>query len=172
MFIKKLIGNPAKLSVCIILLLITMQCANKSASVSGLPDNILGIELGMNKEDAENRLKEIGKFSRQEEKRQELWSLKDNSHFGYIALGYDRENQVRYVAAIANPKGGKLMRFDEIGDLSKAKKEVVGQFHRYVWEVPAKNETSQYSVTVYGQDKEFLSNFIIAKPQNEEEEEE
>lgn len=172
MFIKKLTDKTLKASVFVVVLLITIQCASKSASAPDLPDNILGIKLGMNKEDAEKHLKEIGKFSRDEAKRQQIWSLNNDPHFGYLALGYDKENQVRYVAAFAKPKGGKLMRFDEVGGLKLAKEEIVGEFHRYTWEVPAQKENSSYSVIAQGNNLDYLSMFTLAKPQNKGDEEE
>ncbi len=172
MFMKKHSGKLSKLSIFIVLLLVTTQCANKSAPTSGLPDNILGIKLGMSKENAETRLKEIGKFSRDEEKNQQIWSLNNNPHFGYVAVGFDTENQVRYVAAFAKPKGGTLMRFDEVGDLKAAKEEVTGEFHRYTWEVPAEHENFSYSVIAQGNNSDYLSMFTLAKPQNKDEEEE
>lgn len=172
MVLKKLTTKLLRLSVFIVFLLVTTQCAPNSAAISDLPDNILGIKLGMNRKDAENRLKEIGKFSRDEAKNQQIWSLNDDPHFGYLTLGYDKENQVRYVAAIAKPKGGKLMRFDEVGNLKAAKEEVVGSFHRYIWEVPARDENSSYSVIAQGNTSDYLSMFTLTKPQEKDDEEE
>lgn len=168
MFITKTL----KISVFIFVLLLTMQCATQSAPVIKLPDNISGIKLGMNKDEAEDHLKEIGKFSRDENKNQQIWSLNENPNFGYIALGYDAENRVRYVAAFAKPKGGKLVRYDEIGDLKTAKEESVGQFHRYTWQVAEQNGNPAYSVVAQGNTQDYLSTLTLAKPPNKADEEE
>ena len=172
MLTREITDRTLKLCIFVFVLLITMQCATKTAPASALPDDVLGIKLDMSKADAEQHLREIGKFSRAEPRRnQQVWTIKNNPYFGYLAIGYDREDKVSFVTGIADPRAKQKMRFAEVGNLETAKKEVIGPNNRYIWEVPAKNGNSQYSVMVYGQDKEFLSTFTITKPQNEEEEE-
>ncbi len=158
-------------SCLIVLSLVFLQCGG-TKPINILPSDILGISPGMSKDDAVRHLKEIGKLSREEEKQQEVWSLKDNPAYGYLAVGYDRENQVRYITAFAKPKDGQAKRFDEIGDLKQAKAEVAGANHRYIWEVPPQDGISEYSVIAQGNNADHLSMLTITKPRSNEEEEE
>lgn len=160
------------LGIFVVVLLTLMQCATKNASVASLPKDILGISVGMSKENAEQHLREIGKFMREESKRQQVWILNNNLSFGYIALGYDENNQVRYVTAIAKPKDGKPMFFKDIGDLSAAKEEIAGPNYRYTWQVPANENNSGYAVTAQGANAEFLSLYTLSKPNSSEKESE
>ena len=166
-----LIGRALFLFVCVAVPFAVLQCGGKTANAS-LPREIFGISPGMSKDDAVRHLKEIGKLSREEEKRQQVWSIKDDPSFGYLAVGYDRENQVQYVTAFTKPKDGQVKRFDEIGDLTAAKKEVAGPNHRYIWEVPPQNGNSEYSVVAQGDNADHLSMLTITKPRSFEEEEE
>lgn len=172
--LKRLTFKNLGASILFVLLLTTIQCATKATSPPNLPDNILGIKPGMSKDDAEKRLRDIGKFSRDEVKRQQVWSLRDDPHFGYVGIGYDKENQVQYITAIAKIKGGQLMRFTEVGDIKAAKEEIAGANHRYIWEVPAREGGFPYSVIAQGNNADYLSLFTLVKPEdkNEEEEEE
>lgn len=137
------------------------QCASKTAP--DLPKDILGINIGMNKEDAEQRLREIGKFERADRKRQQVWSLRNNPHFVYLSIGYDENDQVRYVTAIAKPKGGQPMRYSDVGDISTAKKEIVEPNYRYIWQVPANENALSYHVIVQGTQPEVLSLYTLSK---------
>lgn len=150
------------------------DCARKGASAD-LPKDILGVGVGMSKEDAEHRLREIGKFSRDDVKNQQLWFVRDDPHFGSLAVGYDKENRVRYVAGIAKVKGGELMRFSQVGDVKSAKAEIVGPNHKYVWDVPAANSKPAQTIIAQGNNADYLSMLTLAGSsagENEEDEEE
>lgn len=157
--------------VFVFLSLFATQCGGAKTNLD-LPNDIFGISPGMNKEDAVRHLKEIGKLSREEEKRQQVWSLKNDPTYGYLAVGYDKDDQVRYVTAFAKPKDGQPKRFDQIGDLAKAKKEVTGPNHRYIWEIPVQKGKPEYSVTAQGDNADNLSMLTLSKPVGVDEDEE
>ncbi len=161
-----------KFILLIVLLVTILQCSNKT--VAELPKNILGISVGMNKDDAERRLREIGKFSRDEVKQQQVWSVRDDPHFGSVAVGYDNDNRVRYIAGIAKAKGGEPMRFSQVGDVSAAKAEIVEPNHKYVWEVPEKNGNPAHTVIAQGNNADYLAmlTFVNSASKNEGDEEE
>lgn len=125
----------------------------------------------MDKADAQRHLKEIGKLIREDEKRQEVWVLKENPTFGHLGIGYDRENRVQFVTAFAKPKDGQPMKYEEVGDLTAAKKETVGAYNRYIWDVSTGKDEG-YSVTAEGGEADHLSMLTISKPNNGEDEEE
>ena len=167
---KQIFGKSFAAYVLIALLLIMPQCASKTATAQ-LPKDIFGISVGMNKDDAEARLREIADFKREERKRQQVWYLKDDPSFGYLAFGWDENSQVRYVTAIAKPKGGKLIPYTDIGDISKAKQEITGPNHRYTWEIPAQDGKPAYLLIVHGKTPEHLSMYTLSKMFDAEEEE-
>lgn len=118
----------------------------------------------MNKEDAEKHLEEIAVFERDERKRQQVWKLKSDSHFNFIAVGYDENDKIRYATAFADKKTAKeKIRFSEVGDLLKAKQEIVEPHYRYIWEVPANGERPAYFVNIYGDNAEFVTTYTLSK---------
>ena len=154
-------------------------CGNKAKmSSADLPRDILGVSVGMNKDDARKRLEEIAVFERDEPRNQQVWKMKDNSRFGYVAVGYDKENQIRYVTAIVDKDAVKQkIRFSDVGDISTAKQEIVAPHHRYIWEVAATDGKPAYFVNIYGDNAETVTIYSLSKKyeegeQSEEEESE
>ena len=167
-----MITRKLGLSVLILLLLAGIQCATRSAPE--LPRDILGIGIGMTRADAQKRLEEIALFERNERKNQQIWRLKDDSHYSHLAVGYDANNQVRYVTAFAD-KSKTQIPFSDIGNLSKAKTEIIEQHHTYIWEVPSTDGAAAYFVNVYGDNPKFLTTYSLSKkltPNKSEEDEE
>lgn len=157
--------------VCLLSALI-VSAAACSKPAPDLPKDILGVRVGMNKADADRHLRETAKFNREDDQSEQLWSLSGNPNFDYLAIGYDRDKQVRYVTAIAKSKDGKPVLFNDVGDLTKAKKEVVGLHHRYTWEIAASEKQPAYLVIAQGGNAESLSLYTLTKPRNPEEQEE
>jgi len=156
--IRKVIG----LVFTVVILLTTLQCSAKIAP--NLPKDILGISIGMSKADAQQRLEEIATFESGGRKVGQLWKLKNDPHFSSIAVDYDKENRVRFITAFVEKTTAKeKIKFTEVGDLTKAKAEIVEPHHRYVWEVPAEGDKPAYVVNVYGVDAEFVENYSLAK---------
>lgn len=160
---RRTIGDKLVLSSLIILLLTMSQCAWKAQTKVKLPNDILGISVGMSKGEAEKHLNEIAKFERDERKRQQIWRLKNDPHFSKLGIGYDEEYRVRYItlfvdAAIATER----IRFTDVGDLSKAKAEIVAPHYRYIWEVPSIDGKPAYTLNIYGDNPEFVTIYSLS----------
>ncbi len=75
-----MIKRVSAIQLLLSLLLTMSQCA-RGRRVE-LPRDILGIYVGMKREDAKRRLEEIAKFERYELKRQEVWKMKPSALMG------------------------------------------------------------------------------------------
>jgi hypothetical protein len=120
--------------------------------------NILGISLGMKQSAAERRLKEIAVLSRNEEKRQQVWLLKNDRRFDYLFVGYDAKNKVRYVTALATGKNAAAERvlYSSVGDIAKARAEISPVSRKYVWQIKDKKNKPVYEIIVAGRDEKYL----------------
>lgn len=153
----------------ILLLLLTMpQCATNNLSAANLPGDIFGISVGMDKADAMRLLEDSAFFERDERRRQQVWRLKSNPKYGFVLIGYDKENKVRYVTAVAREKGGTKVRYDEIADLKLAKTENLGQGRRYTWLVGQRGDKPEYIVIAQGNEADFLTLYTISQAFGEE----
>lgn len=124
---------------------------------------IMGIKIGMSADAARERLRKIGKLEKEERKQQEIWHLNADERFEYLIVGFDKEyKQVRYVTAKAREKG-KLMRYDEVLDLNKAKKAFTPNNYKYYLDVAARDKRPGYTVTVRGTDPNHLRYYSIEK---------
>lgn len=157
-FIEKNVGKKIKSAVLLLSLFVFAQCAKPAPE---LPKDILGIGIGMNRDDAQKRLTEIAEFGRDEEKRQQVWQLKNDPNFDSLFVGYDRNNRVRYVTVVAK-EGGKT-RYTDIGNLEAAQKQIAQPNQRYVWEVAARDDAPAYQVIVYGNKPEYLNLFSLKR---------
>jgi len=136
-------------------------CAAKTSP--DLPKDILGISVGMSKADAQRRLEEIATFESEGRKVGQLWRLKDDPRFSNIAVAYDANNQIRFVTALVEKTTAKQrIKFTEVGDLTKAKAEIVEPHYRYIWEVPAEGGEVAYIVNVYGANPEFVDIYALS----------
>jgi hypothetical protein len=169
---RKVMSSKFMSGGLIVLLLSISQCATKTPSKANVPNELLGISIGMNKEAAKKHLEEIAQFERDEGKRQQVWRLKNDPHFSELAIGYDEENQVRYITTFVDPSSAReRIRFTEIGDLSKAKQEILAPHYRYIWEVPASDGKPAYFVNVYGDNPDFLLHYSLSGKAGASEEE-
>lgn len=135
-----------------------------ACSISQKPaTEFLGLRVGMDKAVAKAHLNEISTFSRSEGRSQEIWKLNDNARFDTVAVGF-REDKIRYVTAFVNKEEATdRVPFSSVGDLKKAKAEVMEPHHRYDWSVPASGAESACSITAYGDDPEFLTIYTVAE---------
>ncbi len=170
------IGVKSKVFIFILSVLLMSQCASRQETVKGnLPTDIRGIKLNMSKEDAHKRIKEIAKLKEEAERGQEVWTLTNDPNFNYLILGYDKEDKVKFITTILEKTsvGSKdRIKFADIGDLSKAKKESVGNINKYIWNVEESGGMPEHQVYTYGEDAENLIHFSLAKKMDKEEEEE
>ncbi|CAN5476359.1 hypothetical protein BH10ACI1_BH10ACI1_17030 [soil metagenome] len=152
----------------------TTNCSTNSVSGSAnLPNGLVGLKLEMSKEDARKQLLEIGEFISDAKKNQQLWRLKNDSHFSQIAVGFDKENKIRFITAfVEKDKASEQIRFDEVGDLKNAKAEILPPHYRYTWNVSAEDAVPAYFVSIYGDNPEIVTMYSIGKTSSTNEEEE
>lgn len=70
------------------------------ASDEGRRRDLLSVHLALTKQEAQNRLKDIGVFERDEPKQQEIWEIKDE-RFSHVIVGFDKGEKLRPVTAVA-----------------------------------------------------------------------
>ena len=127
---------------------------------------ILGISLDMSRDAARARLQSIGSLEREDRKRQEVWTIRDE-RISHLLVGYDMENRVRYVTAIARTDGPR-MRYQEVADTNSAKHAVVQGNHKLTWEVDARHGRFGYIIIARGHDPEYLDSYSVKKADQEE----
>lgn len=159
---KKAIIYRFVLSGLTILLLSISQYATKSQTRSSLPREIVGLTLGMSRADAQKRLEQIGEFERDDRKQQQVWRLKDDPRYSHIVLGFDASEQVRYLTAFVDRSKARIL-FSDIGDITKAKQEIVEPHYKYTWEVPVADGKASYLVVAYGNEPDLLSSCSLSK---------
>ena len=156
--------RKSKSFVLIIFLLVSTHCAAKTETTAELPKDLRGISVGMSKTDARPRLEEVADFVSEDRKTGQLWQLKNDPYFRHLAIGYDKENKVRFVTGLVDAATAKQrMRFADVGDLSKAEREINEPHHRYYWKVEAADGKPAYFVNIYGADPEFLSTYSLSE---------
>jgi hypothetical protein len=127
---------------------------------------IMGITLEMSREVARARLQSIGSLEREDRKRQEVWTVKD-ARISHLLVGYDMENRVRYVTAIARPDGPHI-RYQEVADTKSAQRMAVQGNHKLTWEVDARRGRFGYVIIARGHDPEYLDSYSVKKADQEE----
>ncbi len=126
---------------------------------------ILGISVGASKTKVKARLQEIGKFVRDESKRQEVWEVRD-PRFSHLVVGFDAKETLRYVTAVAREdKEAKRVAYAEVGDLKSARQAgspAINNFN-YEWTLPAEKDAPAVLLIVRGRDPEFLSTYSLKR---------
>ncbi len=150
--------------------LITFGCSNLSRNQ---PDSdILGIRIGMSRQDTIKRLNEIGKLDREERKQQEIWTLNNDPHYSHLIVAFDKEKQlVRFITAKARENGTRL-RYSDVMDISNANLTSSANNYKYIQEVQAKELTVGYTKIASGTDSNYLTYFSLKESNSFEEEEE
>lgn len=126
---------------------------------------ILGIRAGMPKAAVTKRLQEIGKFVRDERKRQAIWEVRDPS-FSHLIVGFDAKDTLRYVTAVAREdKEAKRVAYSDIGDLKQARQagDVAIKNFNYEWDLAAAKTEPQSLVSARGRDPEFLTTYSLKR---------
>ncbi len=122
--------------------------------------DVLGLKVGMNKEDAVKRLQKIGSKERDERKQQEIWNLTDDSSYSHIIIAFNKENKVRFITAKGR-ESGKRVRYSDVIDVKKARQMGAVNNYKYVLEMPARGKNPGYKVIARGQDQNYLTYFSI-----------
>jgi len=145
------------LSVCLLLVV----SAVASAASGKLRPEIMGIALGMNRDDAQARLKSMGSLEKEERKRQEVWALRD-PRISHLLVGYDEEFRVRYVTAIAR-QGGPRIRYQEVADVKHAQRMQSQGALKFTWEVAERRGQFGYVMIARGRDPQYLDSYSVKK---------
>jgi len=128
---------------------------------------IMGISLDMSRDAARARLKAIGTLEKEERKRQEVWAVKD-SRISHLLVGYDSENRVRYVTALARTDGPRI-RYQDVADVKSAQQSHVQGNHKFTWEVATRRGHAGYLLIARGRDLQYLDSYSVKKLGQEEE---
>ena len=139
-----------------------------------LKREILGLRIDMPKAEVTKRLQEIGKFVRDERKRQQVWEVRDE-RFSHVVVGFDSKEMLRYVTAVAREdKEAKRVEYGEIGDVQRAHQAgdpAINNFN-FEWRLEAAKGRAEAMVVARGRDPKFLSTYSLKKLGGETEEEE
>jgi hypothetical protein len=148
-----------------VFLLLTVGVLASAAPVRPRPE-IMGISLDMSRDAARARLKAIGNLEKEERKRQEVWAVKD-SRISHLLVGYDADNRVRYVTALARTDGPRI-RYQEVADLKSAQQSHTQGNHKFTWEVAARRGHIGYLLIARGHDPQYLDSYSVKKLDQEE----
>lgn len=122
---------------------------------------IMGISIGMSRDNAHTRLKALGSLEKETRKRQEVWILKD-PRVSHLLVGYDTNFRVRYVTAVART-GGPRIRYEEFADVKTAQRTNTQGNYKFTWEVSAQRDQPAYIVIAHGRDPQYLDSYSIKK---------
>lgn len=107
--------------------------------------DILGVRLGMSREEVRSGLADVARLEREERRRHEIWTIHDDPRFASLIIGYTKEWNVRFVTAVAKPEG-TAVRYGEVLDLAAAKLRTAGTTRTYTWVTG----TPPYSIIAIG----------------------
>ncbi len=156
------------LLLLLLLCLIAFGCSNSSKTQSN--SDILGIRIGMSKDDATKRLNEIGKLDHEERKQQEIWALNNDPHYSHLIVAFDKEKQLlRFVTAKARENGSRV-RYSDVIDIAKAQQRSSANNFKYIEEVAANESTPGYTRIASGTDSDYLNYFSLKELNLPEEE--
>ena len=129
---------------------------------------IMGITLDMRRDAAQARLQTIGSLEKQDRKRQEVWAIRDQ-RISHLLIGYDAENRVRYITAIARADGPRL-RYQDVADINSAECISNQGNLKFTWHVAAHRRQLAFILVARGHDPQYLDSFSIKKLDQEEKE--
>jgi hypothetical protein len=150
------------LSVCLLLVV----CGLANALFARPRPEIMGVKLGMSREDVRVRLLSLGTLEKEEPKRQEVWAVKD-ARILHLLIGYDADFRVRYVTAVARA-GGPRIRYQDVGDLRSARRTNNQSNLKLTWEVPARQGRLAFVIIAGGRDPRYLESYSVKKLDQEE----
>jgi len=156
--------QPVMNRVIVLSLLLVCSGFFGSAVAKDPPPQILGIRLGMSKEDARGRLRKLGSLEKEARKRQEVWALTD-PRISHLIIGFDPELHVRYVTAIARV-GSAHINYSELAEVKAAQQAINQGNFKFTWEVRAKKGRPAYVVIAHGRNPQYLETYSVKKVDN------
>lgn len=143
-------------TICCMLLL-APAC---SRAVNPMPE-ILGVRLGMTRDEAHARLRTIATLEKEERKQQEVWRLTDGATYTHLMIAYNKEyTAVRYVTAVANEQGRRVPYADVI-NLDGARMEGTQASRTYTQEIPARDGQPGFITKAIGADPTYLKYYSV-----------
>ncbi len=147
------------INLCCLLLLLGAAC---STAVEPKPE-ILGVRLGMTREEAHARLRDIGQLEKEERRQQEVWRLTGDPVYSHLMVAYNREyTSVRYITAVANEQGRRL-RYAEVVNLRSAREESTPASRSYTQEIPARADQPGFVAKAIGSDPTYLKYYSVER---------
>jgi hypothetical protein len=140
-----------------------LHARDASSAERELKRDILGIHLAMPKDAVQKRLEEIGKFVRDERKRQQIWEVRDSS-FSHLIVGYDAKDRLRYVTAVAREDNDAgRVKYADIGDINAARQagDVAIKNFNYEWTLTPDKNNKAGLVIARGRDPQYLSTYSL-----------
>jgi hypothetical protein len=145
-------------AICCLLLL-----APACATGGGPQPEILGVRLGMSREEAHARLRDIGQLEKEERRQQEVWRLAGDPAYTHLMVAYNKEyTSVRYVTAVANEQGRRV-RYADVIDLDRAREEATPASRSYTQEVPARADQPGFVAKAIGTDPTYLKYYSVER---------
>lgn len=124
---------------------------------------ILGVRLGMSRDEARARLNGIGRLEKEERKQQEVWRLDGDASYSHLIVAYDKGYAaVRFVTAVADERGSRV-RYDEVIDAARAREDRTPATRTYTQEVPAREGRPAFVAKAIGSDPESLKYYSIER---------
>lgn len=128
------------------LLLVLLASSAAFAAPAHTPlTEIAGVRLDMTRDAVRSALAKTASLEREERRRQEIWTLRNDPRFAALIIGYTKEWNVRFVTAVAKPDGAPV-RYADVLDLGVATHRSAGKTHTYTFVTG----TPQYSVIAIG----------------------
>jgi hypothetical protein len=128
--------------------------------------DILGLRIGMTKEEAQVRLQKIGRLQREERKRQEVWEIRD-PYFSHLIVQFDKgTKQVHFVTAVAREDAKReRMRYSDVGELKHARQkgQAAKKNYRYEWGLEAAGKDPKVNIVAWGRDPQYLQYYSIER---------
>ena len=141
------------------LLVLAPACAT---SVEPKPE-IVGIRLGMSREEAHARLQSIGQLEKEERRQQEVWRLANDPTYSHLMVAYNKEyTAVRYITAVANEQGRRV-RYADVVDLARAREQNTPASRAYTQDVPARGDQQGFVAKAMGADATYLKFYSVEK---------
>lgn len=151
-----------KKSLCCLLLLLLCVSVEASAAKQPPPE-ILGVRLGMTKEEVRSRLEQIAERRKEdrEGKKQQVWIVRDDPRIDYLMVRFNPQQQLVYMTAVV--RRNARMRYRDLADLKDAQRATDGSNYAYTWKVAAESTQPAYAVVARGSNAKYLNAFSIYK---------
>ncbi|HEU4594772.1 MAG TPA: hypothetical protein VFS10_06355 [Pyrinomonadaceae bacterium] len=145
---------------CLLLLVVAAAC---HTSVEPKPE-ILGVRLGMSREAAHARLRDIGQLEKEERRQQEVWRLTGDPVYSHLMVAYNKEyTSVRYVTAVAHEQEGRRVRYAEVVNVGSAREESTPASRSYTQEIPARADQPGFVAKAIGTDPTYLKYYSVER---------